>query len=74
MPRPAILTREHVAEIARRRRAGEPWKVIQRDFRARGLPAGRARLSEVWAMARRGRIIGHLGACSCGGDQPTPSG
>lgn len=72
MPRPAILTREHVAEIARRRRDGEPWKVIARAMTAQGLPSGRTRLWAVWKQARG--VSEHLGACSCGGDQPTPSG
>lgn len=43
MPRQSSITETLVAEVAARRAAGEPWKVIAADMRARGLPAGRTR-------------------------------
>ena len=48
MPRSSSLTPDLIAEVSRRRRAGEPWKVIARDLQARGLPASRTRLWMVW--------------------------
>jgi hypothetical protein len=71
MSRPALLTPEHVAEIVRRRRAGEPWKAIRRDLAARGLPASRTRLWAVWLAARG--VSEHLRACDPPGNPTTPS-
>ena len=48
MPRASSITTEILAEIARRRREGEAWKVIAADLRARGVPASRTRLWMVW--------------------------
>lgn len=42
MPRQSSITETLIAEVAARRAAGEPWKVIAADMRARGLPADRA--------------------------------
>lgn len=42
MPRASSITPALVAEVAQRRAAGEPWKVIAADLRRRGLPADRA--------------------------------
>jgi len=71
MPRPALLSPDIVAEIARRRRAGEPWKAIARDLRARGLPAGRTRLWAVWRDLRESGVSEHRGACAPARDQST---
>jgi hypothetical protein len=42
MPRPSSITPELLDEVAARRRAGEAWKLIAADLRARGLPFDRA--------------------------------
>lgn len=53
MPRASSITPALVAEVAERRRAGEPWKRIAADLRARGLPAGR----NTWFRILTGRDV-----------------
>lgn len=47
MPRKSEVTLTVACEVLSRRAAGEPWKTILADLRARGLPAGRTR----WTLA-----------------------
>lgn len=70
MPRASSVTPDLLAEIARRRRAGEPWKVIAADLRARGLPSAR---SALWvAMQRRSDVREHRHACGSPSGCATP--
>ena len=52
MPRSSSLSPDIAAEVARRRRAGEPWKVIAADLRARGVAADRSHLWRFFQMRR----------------------
>jgi hypothetical protein len=70
MPRPASITPELLAEIASRRRAGEPWKVITADFRRRGLPTSRTRLWMVWRDMRD--VHERRDDCDAAADGATP--
>ena len=68
MPRVSLISPATVAEVAQRRAAGEPWKVILADMRSRGLPADR---SYWW---ERVRDVGqHHDACADGGAPCTAS-
>lgn len=57
MPAPSRITPDLISEVATRRTAGEPWKVIANDLRARGLPHDRA----TWW---RSFVAQHIGDCS----------
>lgn len=54
MPRRSSLSPEILAEVERRRRADEAWKVIAADLRARGISADR---SHLWRMLRDRRDV-----------------
>lgn len=70
MPRASVMTADLAAEIATRRRAGEAWKSIAADFRARGLPSARSALWE--AMQGRRDVREHICACAARQDRATP--
>jgi hypothetical protein len=56
MPRQTTITPDLIAEVTQRRAAAEPWKAIENDLRARGLPFGRVTF---W----RHGVSKHLHAC-----------
>lgn len=62
MPRASSITAELVAEVVRRRAAGEAWKAISADLRRRGLPAGRTTLHRALADVPERYRPGQTGA------------
>ena len=71
MPRSSAITPDLLAEIVTRRGAGEEWKCIARDFRARGLPCDPATLWRAYA-GRTVTLRNAETACATAGYAATP--
>lgn len=67
MPTRTRISPELLAEVKRRRDAGEQWKAISRDLRERGLPS-----SKPYLWSKLGGVCKRQNACDLVEADPTP--
>jgi hypothetical protein len=68
MPTKTRISPELLAEVKRRRTAGERWKVIERMVEQAGCPMRRCRL---WGLLKQG-VYKHPEACAQAETETTP--